>query len=834
MRVPLSWLRDYVDFDLEPGALADRLTALGMEVQGIERVGQDWQSVVVGELLEVVPHPRADRLLLAQVRVEEAGSPLAIVCGATNIAAGQRVPVALPGAVLPGNRQIGVSTIQGQESQGMLCSGDELGLTSDADGILILHEAGTDGSAPSLGRPLEDLVGDVVLDVDVKPNRGDALSLIGLAREVAAITGGRVLWPRIEVPESGDATTDHVRVTVEDPDLAPRFVARYVDQLRVGPSPLRTQLRLSAAGLRPVSNIVDASNYVMIEMGKPIHTFDAASVADGHIVVRRARQGERIETLDHVQRDLTSDTLLIADPQRPLGIAGVMGGADSEVGPQTTAVVIESAVFAPQSIRRTAQRFALRSEASLRFEKGQESRLARLGADRTAQLICAWADGRAAVGAIDTNPAPEEPRRVYFRPGRIARLLGETIDASDMRSLLGRAEIETEPASATDELVIVHGEGTPPERGAEALVALVPPHRRDISIEADVAEEVIRLRGYESLAPRLPDTEMPAYRPDAYTFVDGLRDLLAGRGLAEVVTNGLISTQEHERLGYAPDDVTTIRIGNPVASDHSELRRSLLPGLVRVVATNERQRRDDLAVFEVGAVHESREGEPVERQQLGIMLTGASQPSTWVEPARPVGMEDVKGIVEWLVGRMCHRRVGYEEVAVMGGVEHPGRTASVIVEAGNERTLVGRVGELDPRYLTASGVRAERVAFAMLEMAPLRALQPDAVLVPALARLPAAERDLAVVVPRGVSHGRVAEVIRASAGPLLHDLSLFDRYQGPPLAADELSLAYRLRFQPMDRPLGEKELDDAVDAIARSLQQQLGLRVRGPETEPVG
>jgi phenylalanyl-tRNA synthetase beta chain len=850
MRVPLSWLRDYVDFDLEPEALAERLFALGMEVQGIERVGEDWQSVVVGELLEVEPHPRADRLLLAQVRVDEASPPVSIVCGATNIAVGQRVPVALPGAVLPGGRQIGVSRIQGQESQGMLCSGHELGLTDDADGILILAEAGGDGAAPggdgaapggedgapALGRPLEEVVGDVVLDIDVKPNRGDALSLIGLAREVAAVTGGRVRWPLVEVPESGDATSDRVRVTVEDPDLAPRFVARYVDQLKVRPSPLQVQLRLNAAGVRTVSNIVDASNYVMLELGKPIHTFDAASVSEGHIIVRRARDGEEIETLDHVRRELSPDTLLITDPMRPLGIAGVMGGADSEVGPGTKAVVIESAVFAAQSIRRTAQRFGLRSEASLRFEKGQEPRLARLGADRTAQLLCAWAGGRAAAGVIDTNPAPDQPRRVVFRPSRISRLLGDDIDAREMSELLQRVEIATEPPRADDQLVIVEGDGaTPPaDAGADAFVAVVPPHRRDVAIEADVAEEVARLRGYETLPSRLPDTEMPDYRPDAYRFTDALRDLLAGRGLAEVVTNGLISTEEHARLGYAADDETTIRITNPVAADHSELRRSLLPGLVRVVTINERQRRDDLAIFEVGPVHAFEDGAPIQRERVGIMLTGSWQPASWTDPRRDAGIDDAKGIVELLVDRMCHLRVDYEEARAMQGVEHPGRTAVVSVDSDGERVTLGRVGELNPRYLAASEVRAERVAFAMLDVAVLRSLEPARILVPSLPRLPASERDLAIVVPRQVSHGQVASVIRANAGPLLDSLALFDRYQGPPLGADELSLAYRLRFQPVERPLAENELDETIEGISRALEEQLGLRVRGPDPEQAG
>jgi len=295
MRVPLSWLRDYVDFDMPVEELARRLTLLGMEVQSIDEIGTDWQRVVVGELLEVTRHPRSEKLSLTSVRVGANEAPLSIVCGATNIVAGQRVPVALPGSVLPGGRRIGVTQIAGANSEGMLCSGAELGLTADADGILILAQPGADATAPAVGVALEDIVGDTVIDVDVKPNRGDALSLIGLAREVAALTGGKVRWPKITVPESGDATADHLSVTVEDEALCPRFVGRWVDQIKVGPSPLKVQLRLAAAGMRPVSNVVDASNYVMLELGKPIHTFDAAVVDGGQIVVRRAHAGETIE-----------------------------------------------------------------------------------------------------------------------------------------------------------------------------------------------------------------------------------------------------------------------------------------------------------------------------------------------------------------------------------------------------------------------------------------------------------------------------------------------------------------------------------------------------------
>ena len=820
MRVPLSWLREYVDVDLSPEALAERLTLLGMEVKGIERRGDDWRDVVVGELLAVEPHPNADRLSLTRVRVDGGGGVLSIVCGATNIAPGQRVPVALPGAVLPGERRIERTTKMGVVSEGMLCSGDELRLTTDAEGILILP-AGT-----PLGARLADVYGDVVLDVDVKPNRGDALSLLGLAREVAAATGAMVRWPAIDVAESGDEAASHLVVEVEDPALCPRFVGRWMDGVAIGPSPLDVQLRLMAAGMRPISNVVDASNYVMLELGKPIHTFDAAAVAGGLLIVRHARAGERLETLDHVVRELTTDTLLIADRTGPLAIAGVMGGAASEVGEGTTAIVIESAIFDPVSIRRTGQRYGLRSEASLRFEKGQEHRLARLGADRTAQLIAAWAGGRVARGVVDTDPVEPPPRRVPFRPSRVGRLLGVDVTADEQQALLARVGIATEGAVAGDLVPIARSSdlmALDAVSAAAALVAIVPGHRRDIAIETDLIEEVARVRGYETIPGERPASSMPGYRPDPRRGLDDLRELLAGRGLDEVVTHALIGPEDHGRLGLAADDPATIRVANPVSLEHSQLRRSLLPGLLRVLIENEHQRRHDVALFEVGSIHRFRDGAPVESLVLGILLAGDWVPGAWDQAARGAEMADVVGLLAWLVDRAGAGRLVAETTASLPTVEHPGRTALLrLVSSGAE---VGRAGELDPRLLAAVDARASRAAFATVDVAALLGAVPAVRRLVPLARVPAVERDLAVVVGDDVPAGAVEAVIRDAAGPMLRDVRLFDRYRGAPLGAEESSLAYRLRLQA-GRTLTDAEIEAIVAGVVTALGERLGARLR--------
>ncbi|MGK2850506.1 MAG: phenylalanine--tRNA ligase subunit beta [Candidatus Limnocylindrales bacterium] len=827
MRVPLSWLRDYVDIELTPEQLAERLTLLGMEVKGLERWGSDWQNVVVGELLTVARHPRADRLSLTTVTLGS-GEPLEIVCGATNIAPGQRIPVALPGAVLPGDRRIERTEKMGVVSNGMLCSGDELRLTADADGILILPP-----EAP-LGVPLVDLYGDIVLDVDVKPNRGDVLSLVGLAREVSAVTGAPVRFPDTDPVEGSIAVEDRLRVDVERDDLCPRFVGRWVGGVTVGPSPDHVQMRLIAAGQRPVSNVVDVSNYVMLELGKPIHTFDAASVHDRHLIVRLAREGERLETLDHVERDLTADTLLIADPEGPLAIAGVMGGASSEISPATTDVVVESAIFEPVSIRRTAFRYALRSEASLRFEKGQEHRLARLGADRTARLITEWAGGGVAAGAIDTNPSEPDPTRVAFRPARVDRLLGTALGATEQRALLTRVGITTQDAPAGTSIAVAGGPmPLVVEAGDDAVVvATIPSWRRDLAIEADVTEEVARVRGYELVPDILPHTPMPAHRRDPLRLRDVVRETLAGAGLSEIVTFALVSPAMVERFGPLADVSVPgegepggrpIVVTNPLSSQHSVMRQSLLGSLFEVLATNTRQGRSDVAIFEVGKSYgQATDGDGThEWWRLGFALTGAAEPPAWNRPERPLDLDDAKGLLELLAARLGLPPVVYSPLSD-GPNLHPGRAARAMAGDG----LMAHLGEVHPSALAELDARAERVIMAEVAIAGLSAGEPSVPRGLTPPRHPAVERDLAVVVSVDRSAAEVAASIARHAGPLLRSTTLFDVYRGRPLADDETSLAHRLSFQSADRTLPEAEVDAVVAAVSAGLATDVGGRIR--------
>ena len=827
MRVPLSWLRDYVDIQLTPDQLAERLTLLGMEVKGIERWGADWQSVVVGELLSVDKHPNADRLSLTRVTIGD-GEPLEIVCGATNIAAGQRVPVALPGAVLPGDRRIERTEKMGVVSNGMLCSGDELHLTADADGILILPP-----DTP-LGTPLIDLYGDVVLDVDVKPNRGDALSLVGLAREVSAVTGAPVHFPETDPIETGPPIADKLRVDVEAPDLCTRFVGRWVGGVTVKPSPDQVQMRLLAAGQRPVSNVVDVSNYVMLELGKPIHTFDAAAVHDGRIIVRLAGDGERLETLDHVVRELSPDTLVIADPQGPIGIGGVMGGAESEIGPDTRDVVVESAIFDPISIRRTAFRYALRSEASLRFEKGQEHRLARLGADRTARLIGEWAGGQVARGAVDTNPAEPAAIRVAFRPSRVDRLIGTTTPTAEQSAILERVGVLTEPAAlGTRVLLATAPRPLDVDPGAtETLLATIPTWRRDLLIEADIAEEVARVQGYDTVPAILPDTPMPPYRHSPLAIRDLVRDTLAGVGLSEAVTYALVSPQMVERFGPRDEPVVPgegeaggrpVTVTNPLSSQHSVLRQSLLGSLLEVLSTNTRLGRADVAIFEIGKGYgASEDGDTThEWWRLGLVLTGAAELPAWDRPGRPYDLGDAKGLIELLAQRLGYPAPTYAPLTDDPHL-HPGRAARVTADD----RIAGRVGELHPSVVEALDLRAGRIVVAELAVAGLSGGQPSTPRVASPSRHPLVERDLAVIVGESTLAADVEASVRRHGGPLLRSVTLFDIYRGRPLADDEKSLAYRLAFGAADRTLVESEVDGAIGGITNGLQVDVGGRLR--------
>lgn len=814
MRVPLSWLRDYVDISLPPRELADELTMRGMEVSAVETAGADWTAVVVGRVLDVRRHPNADTLWLTRVDVGPAGGELEIVCGAQNLEVGQLVPTAMVGAVLPGDRRIERSKIRGEVSNGMLCSAIELEIGTDADGIHILGH----GEELPLGQPVAELIGEIILDVDVKPNRGDALSMVGLAREIAAFTGAELRWPAVSVPETDDPAASHVSVRIEEPELNPRFVARWFEGVANGPSPDWMQRRLRAAGMRPISAVVDVTNYVMHELGQPMHAYDADAVPEGEIVVRRARDGEMLETIDHVERRLDARVLVIADRERAIGLAGIMGGSSTEVSDATTRVILESAIFDGPTIRNTARRLGLRSEASMRHEKGMGHELPRRAADRAAQLLSEITGARVGRGIVDNDPDPKPPVVAGVSVARLERLLGVELTAQDVSRLL------------TPLGFAVAGE-------QDRLEVTVPWHRLDVALEADIAEEVARAHGYERIPGRLPSAQLPPYRPDPSEPRHRVRRILAGLGLNEMVGHALLGADDLVRSGLDPSDAALVRIHNPLSPEHSILRRSMAPTILAGLAENARRRQPNAWLFDLGKVYWHNPGPPNPREkrsetagtgryeswELGIGLAGSAVPASPGVIATPADVATIKGVVDALHDALGAPRPSYrpEEPDARHPHRHPGRTA-LIVDATDRP--YGSLGEVHPRVAEAWGI-GERPVDAMLALDRLLDLVPPEVRSLPVPNAQPLDRDLAVVLDDTTPVGELLRVARTSAGPMLADLRLFDVYRGDQAGPGRVSYALSFRFQPTEAG-DEKAIEKALNKVRGSLKHHLGAEIR--------
>lgn len=810
MLVPLSWLREYVTFDLSPQALAEELTLRGMEVSKIDVSGADWTDVVVGRLLSVERHPDADKLWLTRVEVGE-GEQLQVVCGADNIVPGQLVPVARVGATLAGGRHIERSKIRGVESQGMLCSAIELGIGADAEGIHIL---GTADEFP-LGADLRPILGEVVLDVDVKPNRGDALSMVGLAREIAAFTGAGLRLPEIPpVADPGAAGAPHVRLRIEDAGACPRFTARWFEGIANGPSPAWMQRRLLAAGMRPISAVVDVTNYVMHELGQPMHAYDADGVPDGRIVVRRARDGERLITIDHQDRLLDRRMLVIADESRPIGLAGIMGGEATEVTARTTRVILESAIFHGPTVRNTARRLGLRSEASMRHEKGVARDLPRVAGDRAAALIVEITGARVASSLADSDPNLPAPVQIDVALDRTERLLGIELDAKEADRLLRPLGFDVEPIAG------------------RAVKVTVPTHRLDVVAPEDVAEEIARGYGYGRIVGRLPQPTLPPFRPDPGEGRHRVRRILAGLGLDEVVTHALIGPADLTRGGLDPRSPSLVRLANPLAEQHSILRPALYPSLLAALAENVRQRRLDPWLFEVGKIYwtggsaeagaETAGTGRFEAWQLGVALLGPRTPRSVEGQPTEADVAELKGVIEALHASLGAPVPAYRPTGEARDPHlHPGRATDVVDSRGHR---YGSLGELDPRVASAWDLPGRPVA-ATLSLPALFDLVAAEVRVGAPPAAQPIDRDLAVLLDEGTAVGELLKLIRTNAGPQLIEARLFDQYRGPQLGAGKVSYAVALRFQPATTR-DERAVERAMKRIQGALQHHLGAVIR--------
>jgi phenylalanyl-tRNA synthetase beta chain len=802
MKIPYRWLREYVDTTADAREAAERLTMAGIETGVAGAGGVALRGVVVAEVIAIAPHPASGTLRVCEVST--GAERYRVVCGAPNVRAGVRAAFAPPGAVLPGERRVEVATIRGTVSEGMLCSEAELGTGEDASGLLLL------GSDAPVGADLVAHLGldDAILDVEVTPNRPDCLAVMGVARELAALTGGRLRPPDCVVREDPELATTGWRITIDAPDLCARYAARLIDGVTVGPSPPWLAQRLRAAGLRPINNVVDVTNYVLWELGHPLHAFDAALLPDRRIVVRRARPGETVVTLDGQTRTLTEEMLVIADAVRPVAVAGVMGGASTEVRPTTRTVLLESAHFKGASIRRTAKTLGLSTEASYRFERGADVEGLRDALDRAARLIAELGEGRVATGVLDAYPVPRRPIALPLRLDRIRRVLG----ASPPSAQVGE---------------ILRSLGFPATERPGGFEVVVPAFRRDIAIEDDLVEEIARVWGYAQIPSTLPSGSLTLTRRPRHLVVqDVVRRALTAAGCQEIVSLSLVDPGALGRLGVAGDDARVVRLQNPLAVDRSVLRTTLLVGLLEAAATNARRQAPDLRLFEIGRVFEARgPGElPREETRVGVLLTGLRVPRAWFADRARADVFDVKGAAEAVVEALGRTDVAVEPTELPYLEE--GRAAMVLVQG----TRVGTIGELRPAIQRALDLPAP-VVVAELSLDEIEAMPTRLVQHRPLPRHPAVSRDLAVVVPVHVTAAAIERAIHDLRVPWLRRAELFDVYEGAQVGPGRRSLAYGLVYQAEDRTLTDAEVNQVHAELVERLRTELGAEVRGADRQ---
>ena len=820
MKIPYRWIREFVDLQLPPEQARDALVNAGVEVASVTPIAPEIKGVVVGEIEAIereLGESHGHKLLLC--RVSTGRQRYRVVCGAPNTAQGLRAAFAPPGAVLPGNHAIGAVTIHGVTSEGMLCSERELGLGDEHEaGVLVLEPA-----AP-LGADLVSHLGldDVVLEIEITPNRPDCLSVVGIARELAALTGAPFRPPAIALTESDEDVHALARVRIEDPDLCHRFTARVISDVTLRPSPAWMAVRLRAVGLRPISNVVDVTNYVMWEIGHPLHAFDAASVHEATIVARRARDHERLETLDGQDRALDPSMLLITDPRRALGLAGVMGGADSEVTGATTRVLLEAAYFLPASIRRTSRTLGLKTDAAYRFERGADINALVDGSARAAQMIHDLAGGRIARGMIDVHPTPHPAPRVRLRLSRVKRIVGIAPPAETAASILGRL-------------------GLPTERRGDELDVEVPSFRRDLTLEDDLVEEVIRVWGYDRIPSTLPGGAISLVRLPATRRQERIvRAALVGAGLAEAVTYSF-SDPARVALLRGPEDTPPVELLNPMSEEASVLRQHPLDGLLGAVATNVRRRQPNVRLFEIAPVYSwGAPGAPQapqragrggaatgpsaalstsERRWLTIAVTGARADAIWYRREEPVDIYDAKGLAEHTLAGLGVRARG-QAGGRLPGFE-PDSHGVLVTDDG---AVVAEFGEVAAPVRASYGIDAPVFA-AAVDLDAVAALPRTPVRYEALPRFPAVQRDMAFVVgaDRDIAAADVEAALRAEAGPLLRDVALFDLFRFPD---GRRSLAWRLTFQAADRTLTDDEVNAIHARVAQRITERFGVVLR--------
>ena len=806
MNVTLNWLKTYIDFKFSASELADRLTMLGVEVESVKQLGADLEGVIVGSVTSIRPHPNADKLVLCQV--DTGGTEeLQIVCGAPNVREGMLAPVATIGATLPVGLTIKRAKLRGETSQGMLCSEKELGLSDDAAGLM---ELPTD---THLGIPLSEALGldDVVFELEITPNRPDCLSLIGVAREIRAETGNPLKLPTVDLKESSINVRDLTSVTIDAPDLCPRYAARVIQGIKVSESPAWLQQRLASVGIGVINNIVDVTNFVLMEYGQPLHAFDYHRLTENRIVVRRATDGEHITTLDEVERELTSDMLVIADAEKPVALAGIIGGYDSEITEMTCDVLLESAYFNPSSVRATAKTLGISTEASYRFERGADPGTVLAALDRAAQLIAELAGGTVCEGAVDVYPGQQPLTQIQLRPERVNFVLGTTLEAAEMVQILNRLDFDVDITQ-------------------EVYQVTVPTFRSDVTREIDLIEEIARVHGYDNIPTTLPKGDIPVPAPNSKTEVRRcIKHFLLAAGMMEAVNYSFCDPNCFDKIRLAVDDPlrNTLRLRNPLSPEMSVLRTTLNPGLLENAQHNRNHQIDTIAFFEIGNVFvhdsESRRSDlriaTLEPERVAGVLAGQIGEGVYSDPYRPPDFFDIKGLVEGML-KTCGI-VDWTLQKTDVPTFHPGRNAEVLL--GDKR--IGVFGEAHPEVLENYDLPYKAYLFEF-DLEGLAEATTLAKRFEPISIYPKVARDLAIVVDKEVLSDMPTELIYTTGGDSVDSVRLFDVYEGEQVPEGKKSLAYTITYHSATKTLTDKAVNALHDEVVKCLNRELGAELR--------
>ena len=797
MNVSLNWLKTYIDFDFSPAELADRLTMLGIEVESIKQLGAGLEGVVVGKVISITTHPNADKLTLCKVDIGEMDA-LQIVCGAPNVREGMFAPVATIGTALPTGITIKRAKLRGEESHGMLCSEKELTISDEASGLMDLP------SNLSVGMSLTEALGlnDLILELEITPNRPDCLSMLGVAREIRAETGNRIKFPEAAPQESGADIREITSVTIDDPDLCPRYAARVVQGVQVAESPPWLKQRLESVGVAAINNIVDVTNFVLMEYGQPLHAFDYHKLAENRIVVRRAKENETITTLDEEERKLNPNMLVIADAEKPVALAGVMGGHYSEITEKTGDVLLESANFQPASIRSTSKELGLHTEASYRFERGADLEVVISALDRAAQLIVELAGGTICKGVVDVYPGRKEPLKIRLRKERVNFILGTSIEVEEIDQILSRLGFGIEPLQTE----------------VDNFEIRVPSFRSDITREIDLIEEIARVHGYDNIPTTLPKGDIPMPPTDTSVEVRRrIRNLLLGSGMMEAVNYSFIHPNCFEKVRLNDDHPLrgVIKLQNPLSPEMSILRTTLIPSLLENAKHNHNHQTNNIALFEMSSVFIQGK----EPARVAGILAGDIGGGVYGNPYRSPDFFDIKGIVEGLLD-VCGIH-GYELQQTEEPTYHPGRNAEVLLG----ETRIGIMGEVHPVVLENYELPFKAYLFEF-DLQKITDAANFSKRFDPIPKYPSIQRDLAIVVNQGLKSDIPMEIINTTSGEWVDSIRLFDVYQGNQVPDGKKSLAYTITYHSATETLTDKAVNDLHDKIVQRLNKKLGAELR--------